>query len=105
MSANPQAAHISCVTLLARIASEMNYQQYKEHLRKTTENAIARLDMRELAKRELQDAMSKPTKLTSKFREESDYKNVIKQIKKEYANDTRNRQRSLWKETYYWLMI
>ena len=27
------------------------------------------------------------------------------QIEKEYANDARTRQRSLWKETYYWPII
>jgi hypothetical protein len=93
------------MALPARITSEMNYQQYEERLRKTTENAIARLDVRELAERELQDTISEPTELTGEFREESDYENVIKQIEKENANDTRTRQRSLWKETYYWPMI
>jgi hypothetical protein len=57
--------------------------------------------VRELVERELQDTISEPTELTGEFREESDYENVIRQIKKENANDTRTRQRSLWKETYY----
>ena len=77
------------MALLARIALEMNYQQYKERLRKSTENAIAHLDLRELADRELQDTISEPTELTGEFREESDYENVIKQIEKEYANNIR----------------
>jgi hypothetical protein len=93
------------MTLQARNASEMNYQKYEERLKKTTENTIANLDMRELAERELQETISEPTELTGEFREESDYENVIKQIEKENANDTRTRQRSLWKETYYWPMI
>jgi hypothetical protein len=93
------------MTLVARIASERNYQQVEERLRKTTQDAIARLDVRELAERELQDTISEPIELTGDFKEESDYENVIKQIEKENANDTRTRQRSLWKETYYWPMI
>lgn len=60
------------MALLARIASEINYQQYEGRLRKTTENAIACLDVRELAERELQDIISEPTELTGEFREESD---------------------------------
>jgi hypothetical protein len=70
-----------------------------------TENTIASLDVGELAEKELKDTISEPTELTGEFREESDYENVIKQIKKENANDIRTRQRSLWKETYYWPMI
>jgi hypothetical protein len=93
------------MTLPARIASEMNYQQYEERLRKITENTIASLDVRELAERELQDIISEPTELTGEFREKSDYENAIKQIEKEKANDTRTRQRRLWKETYYWPII
>jgi hypothetical protein len=61
---------------------------------------IPRLDMRELAEREFQDIISEPTKLTGEFREESDYEDVVKQIEKEKANDTRTRQRRIWKETY-----
>jgi hypothetical protein len=45
--------------------------------------------VRELAEKELQDTISEPTELTSEFREESDYENVIKLIKKENVNDTR----------------
>jgi hypothetical protein len=57
--------------------------------------------VRELAEKELQDTISELIELTGEFREESDYENVIKQIKKENANDMRTRQRSIWKETYY----
>ncbi len=56
----------------------MNYQQYEDHLKKTIENTITSLDMRELAERELQEIISEPTELTGEFREESDYENVIK---------------------------
>jgi hypothetical protein len=58
------------MTLAARIASERNYQQVEERLRKTTQDAIARLDVRELAERELQDTISEPTELTGDFRGE-----------------------------------
>jgi hypothetical protein len=77
------------MALLAQIASEMNYQKYEERLRKTTENVIARLDVRELAERELQGTISEPTELTGEFREESNHENVIKHIKKEYVNNIR----------------
>jgi hypothetical protein len=80
------------MTLAARIASERNYQQVEERLRKTTQDAIARLDVRELAERELQDTISKPIELTGDFKEESDCENVIKQIENENANNTKTRQ-------------
>jgi hypothetical protein len=66
------------IALLVQIALKMNYQQYKEHLRKTMENAIAHLDVRELVEMELQNDISKPTKLIGEFKEESDYENIIK---------------------------
>lgn len=40
---------------MAQMALEINYQ---ERLRKSTENAIVRLDVRELLERELQDILS-----------------------------------------------
>ena len=93
------------MTLLARLASEINLQQYAGRLKEMTASTIARLNMRDLAEKELLDTISEPTELTGEFREESDYRNVIKHIEKEIANDTRTRQRSLWKETYFWPMI
>jgi hypothetical protein len=93
------------MALPARLASELNYQQYAERLKETTQNIIAQLDARELAEKELQETISEPTELTGEFREESDFENVIKQIEKEKANDIRTRQRSLWKESYYWPII
>ena len=41
------------IALPARITSEINYQQYIERLKKTTENIMARLDIRDLADKEL----------------------------------------------------
>lgn len=83
------------ITLPARIASEINLQQYTKRLKKTTEYTIARLDIKDLTEKELLDTISEPTKLTGEFREESDYTSAIKQIEKGIANDTRTRQRSL----------
>ncbi|KAG9242209.1 hypothetical protein BJ878DRAFT_184464 [Calycina marina] len=93
------------MALPARIASETHLRQYANRLKKTTEITIARLDIRNLAEKELLDAISEPTELTGEFREESDYTSVISHIEKGIANDTRTRQRNLWKETYFWPMI
>jgi hypothetical protein len=93
------------MALPARIASEINLQQYAERLKKTTKYTIARLDIKDLAEKELLGTISEPTELTGEFREESDYTSAIKHIEKGIANDTRTRQRSLWKETYFWPMI
>jgi hypothetical protein len=64
-----------------------------------------RLDLKELAKIELKDTISKLSELTGEFKDESNYKKVIKQLEKDKANSTKTQQRSLWKETYYWPMI
>jgi hypothetical protein len=93
------------LSLSTRLAIEVNHQRYAKHLGITTQATIARLDASDLAKKQLQDTMSEPFELTSEFTKESDYQKVIKQIEQEQATDTRNRQRSLWKESYYWPMI
>ena len=64
-------------------------------MKKTTENTIACLDIKDLAEKELLDIISEPTKLINEFKEESDYTSVIKHIKKGIANNTRTQQRSL----------
>ncbi|CZS92364.1 uncharacterized protein RAG0_02770 [Rhynchosporium agropyri] len=93
------------MTLLARLASELNYQQYADRLRKKTKQAIFRLDLKEVAEKELQDILSEPSELTGEFTDESDFEKVIKQLEKDRANNTKNQQRRLWKETFYWPMI
>jgi len=93
------------ITLPARLTSELNHQQYADRLKKATQHAIMRLDLKELAKIELKDTISKPSELTGEFKDESNYKKVIKQLEKDRANSTKTQQRSLWKETYYWPMI
>jgi hypothetical protein len=93
------------VTLPARLASEVNHQQYADRLRKETQQAIVRLDLNEVAEKELQDTLSEPSELTGEFRDESDFEKVIKQLEKDKANSTKTQQRRLWKETFYWPMI
>jgi hypothetical protein len=77
------------MTLPERTASEMSNQKFEERLRRSTENAIARLDIKELAEREFQETISEPTELTGEFREEGDYENVVKQIEIKRAEDIR----------------
>ncbi|TGO21811.1 hypothetical protein BPAE_0199g00050 [Botrytis paeoniae] len=93
------------MALPARIASERKLQQYAERLKKTIESKIAHLNIRDLAEKELLETISEPTELTGEFREESDYTSVINHIEKGIANDTRIKQRNLWRETYFWPMI
>ena len=46
-------------------------------MRKSTKNAIARLDLRELVERELQNIVSESNELMGEFNEESDLENAI----------------------------
>lgn len=92
-------------SLRARCAIELNHQQYAKHLKIIIQNSIAQLDVRDLVEKQWQDTMSEPAELTGEFKQECEYEKVIKQIEQEHASDTRNRQRSLWKESYYWPMI
>jgi hypothetical protein len=66
------------MALPARIASEINYQQYIERLEKTAGNTP--LNIRDLVEKQLQGTISGQIELTGKFREESDYENIIKYI-------------------------
>jgi hypothetical protein len=93
--------HQMNMTFAERSASEINYQREEERLRKGIEDAIARLNLRELVEREFQNIFSEPNELIGEFREETDYENAIKQVEKEYADNIKSRQRQLWKETYY----
>jgi hypothetical protein len=52
---------------------------------------IGRLDISDLAERQLLDAISKAIGLTGEFREENDYTSVIGYIQKGIANNTRTR--------------
>ena len=64
-------------------------------MRKSIEDAIACLNLKELIEREFQNIFSKLNKLISKFKEETDFENVIKQVEKEYANNIKSRRRQL----------
>jgi hypothetical protein len=57
--------------------------------------------LKKLVERELQNILSKLTKLISEFKEESDYENAIKQVEKENANNIKTQQQRMWKQTYY----
>ena len=93
------------MTLSARLASELNHQQYAVRLRKETQQAIVRLDLKKVAEKKLQDTLSEPSEQTGEFRDESDFEKVIKQLEKDSANSTKTQHRRLWKETFYWPMI
>jgi len=60
---------------------------------------------RERIEKELQRLLSEPDQLMGDFQVDSDYETTLKQIEKDNANDTRNRLRQSWKETFYWPMI
>ncbi|KAE8440414.1 hypothetical protein EG329_008015 [Mollisiaceae sp. DMI_Dod_QoI] len=77
------------MTLSARLASELNHQQYADRLRKETQQAIVRLDLKGVAEKELQNTLSEPSELTGEFRNESDFEKVIKQLEKDRANSTK----------------
>jgi hypothetical protein len=53
------------------------------------ENAIARLELRELAERELLESLSEARALTRAFRVESGYENAIEHTEKENDNSIR----------------
>lgn len=72
---------------------------------KETEMAIARLSIREIADRDLKDILSEPEELMGEFKEEDEFKNLIKEIDKGNASDTKKRGRASVKETYYWPII
>ena len=66
---------------------------------------IVGLDMRDIAKLEIQRILSKPQELTGEFREESDYETAITHIEKDNANNASIQLRRLWKQAYFWPMI
>jgi hypothetical protein len=66
---------------------------------------IVGLDMRDIAKLEIQRILSKPQELIGEFREESDYETAITHIEKDNANNASIQLRRLWKQAYFWPMI
>ncbi|RDW58833.1 hypothetical protein BP6252_13309 [Coleophoma cylindrospora] len=88
----------------ARSAREKKYRE-EMHLNTDTDNALARLSMRFIADQELQDILSEPTELMGEFSYGNEFANLIRQVDKENAYDTKRRSRASMKETYYWPII
>jgi hypothetical protein len=61
----------------ARIKKEEEYREEEERLSKDTEKAIACLNMRGLADRDLKDILSKPTEPIGEFKED-EFENLVK---------------------------
>lgn len=93
------------VTIDERMSSEISYQQEENRLKRDTQNAIASLNLRKEADKILLSIISEPVELTGEFKAESDLDNMIKKIEKDDAEGSQDRQRKLWKETYYWPAI
>lgn len=90
---------------MERTEREEKDLEEKQRLSKDTEISISRLNMRELANRNLNDIMSVPTELMGEFREEDDFKNIMMDMDEADANRAKSRSRGLVKETYYWRVI
>merc|ERR1711939_494378 len=93
------------VTIDERLSSEISYQQEEKRLKRSTQNAIASLNLRKEADKILLGITSEPVELTGDFRDASDLDGMIKEIEKDDAKGSKDRQRKLWKETYYWPAI
>lgn len=68
-------------------------------------HTIACCNRRELSEIELRDILSELLELMGEFNDENNYKNAIKCIEKENADDARTYLRRIWKEMYYWPMV
>lgn len=89
----------------ARTEKEEEYREEEERLPKDTEKAIACLNMRELADRDLKDILSEPTELMGEFEEEDEFENLIRDTDKENAGSAKKRGRASVKETHYWPIL
>ena len=88
-----------------RTEKEKEYQEEEERLPKDTEKAIACLNMRVLADRDLKDILSEPTELIGEFKEEDEFENLIRAVDKENAGSAKKQGQTSMKETYYWPII
>lgn len=79
-----------------------NVLQHQKQSQYSHDNCLGKRDRIQI---ELQRILSEPDELMGNFREDSDYETALKQIEKNNADDTRNRLRQSWKETFYWPMI
>jgi hypothetical protein len=77
----------------------------EERLPENTEKAIAWLNMRDLADRDLRDTQSEPTELIGEFTKEDEFENLIRASNNENAGNAKQRGRTSIKETYYWPII
>jgi tRNA U34 5-carboxymethylaminomethyl modifying GTPase MnmE/TrmE len=75
----------------ARSKKEEEYWEEEERLTKETEKAIACLSMRELADHNLKDVLSKLTELIGEFKEEDEFEELIRQVDRESAYNTKKR--------------
>jgi hypothetical protein len=89
----------------ARTMREAQYRQEEERLPKETEASIARLSVREIAERDLNNMMSKPAELIGEFNEQKDFDNLIREVDNQNASEVKMRGRASVKETYYWPII
>jgi hypothetical protein len=89
----------------ARTMKEAEYRQEEERLPKETEAAIAHLNVREIAERDLKNMLSKPAELMREFSEQKDFENLIREVDNQNASEVRMRGRASVKETYYWPII
>lgn len=83
------------------MSSEISYWQEEKRLKRDTQNAIAFLDLRKEADKILLGILSELTKLIGDFKDASDLDHIVKNIEKDNAEVTKDRQRKLWEETYY----
>ncbi len=67
--------------------------------------AVACLNIRAIADRDLKDVLSEPTELTREFAGQDEFENLIRGIDRENAHQARTQGRASVKETYYWPII
>jgi hypothetical protein len=72
---------------------------------KEIEKAITCLNIRVFANRNLKDVLSELIELIGEFKEEDKLEELIRQVNRENAYNTKKRGRALVKEIYYWPII
>jgi hypothetical protein len=80
-------------------------REEEERLVKETEKAIACLSIRDFTNRNLKDILSEPIELIGEFKEEDEFEELIRQVNRENAYNTKKRGRASVKETYCWPII
>ena len=90
---------------VVRSKREEEYREEEERLTEETEKAIACLSMRDFTDRDLKDVLSELTELMGDFKQEDEFKKLIKEVNRENAYDVKRQGRVSVKETYYWPII